>query len=191
MIHGRMGDFAAEVVTALFRGSNPPGVAMFGGASAMVLLACGCSASAPAAKETQPATSPSAVATSSLEPIVALPDPPKDARLLQRSERVEAQYARYRTGRQTPEQVIAFYEAELRAAGYSLVSARVEGGGWGKWGGSEAGLTASRGRIRADVQAGDSRRGPTYFEVCVGEEASSVARCENLSQGLDSESSGS
>jgi len=91
----------------------------------------------------------------------------------------------------TPQQIVADYQNALTAEGYTITNSGGGGGGWGKWGGANAGVSANKGGIYVDVQAGGQSGQTTYFEVCQGPSQQSVDQCENASQGPDTNSGGS
>jgi hypothetical protein len=99
-----------------------------------------------------------------------------------------AHWTRYTTS-SSPKAVVADYRKSLTAAGWSIVAAGAQGGGWGPYGGSGAGVTGKKAGAYTDVQAGAARGSKTYFEVCVG--PGSRTACDRLSTKGDSASGGS
>jgi len=91
-----------------------------------------------------------------------------------------------------PAKIVNKYKKKATKAGYTVKSAGGSGGGWGGYGGASAGLVAEKSSGYLDVQAGGSRQGATYFEVCVGKSKSAVEECDHHSdQDQDSDSGGS
>lgn len=80
-----------------------------------------------------------------------------------------------------PADVVADYKTQLTAAGFSITSDGGGGGGWGQYGGSDAGLSANNGTEWVSVQAGGQSGSTTYFEVCVGPSSTSVSDCDDAS----------
>lgn len=115
----------------------------------------------------------------------AAPTPPSGAQQLQTDGTNGATYWRYSITGTSAQQVVADYQQELAAQGYTVTDQGGGGGGWGKWGGAGAGLTADKGGTYISVQAGGQSSGPVYFEVCSGPSAQSVQDCENVSDGPD------
>jgi hypothetical protein len=113
-------------------------------------------------------------------PVVAAPS---GATQLQNGSANGATYWSYSITGQDATQVVNTYSSELTAQGYTIQNQGGGGGGWGDFGGVNAGLTANKGSTYISVQAGGSNQGPTYFEICQGPTAASVNDCENISQG--------
>ena len=170
-------------------------------AGAATLSACGGSDTAPAATTVEvtetaaaPATTAAASAATTAAPVASteaagpVPAAPSGAKQLQQEQESGATYWRYSISGTTPAAVVSGYQSELSGSGYTVTNSGGSGGGWGKWGGVGSGLTANNGTDYVSVQAGGQTSGPTYFEVCVGPNASSVDNCENASNGPDSNS---
>lgn len=122
----------------------------------------------------------------------ALPDVPTGSVELQKSSANGVAYERWSNASgSTPQQIVDEYKTALTAQGYTIVNSGGGGGGWGKWGGANAGLTASKSGTYVAVQAGGQSGQPVYFEVCQGTNEQAVDQCENISQGPDSQSGGS
>jgi hypothetical protein len=111
------------------------------------------------------------------------PGAPAGAQQLQTAATNGATYWRYSIAGASPAQVVGDYRSELQSAGYTVTDQGGGGGGWGKWGGAGAGLTGQHGGTFISVQAGGQTGAPTYFEVCVGPNSTSVQDCENVSDG--------
>jgi hypothetical protein len=137
---------------------------------------------APTPTPLPPPTSPSPAEASSL------PSPPSGSKEIQEENEHGVTYGRYSTGDE-PSAVVAHYRAKLKADGWTIENVGGSSGGWGKYGGAEAGLQGRMGSEYIDVQAGGSRQGPTYFEVCIGPEEASEQQCANISDGPDGDDS--
>lgn len=131
---------------------------------------------APSSAAAKPSVEPSATAAS-----VSLPAAPAGASVLQTSNNNGVQYARYSTSEQ-PAQVVSYYSGQWQNEGYAITNTGGGGGGWGKYGGSDAGATGSKSGSFVAVQAGGSTQGPTYFEVCQGANQQAVDECGNSSK---------
>ncbi len=165
------------------------------GAAAIALSACS-SGSSSQSTVTVTATAPApteAVATAAVQPtksvapsatkdqLSGLPPAPGGSQLMQTSTDNGVQYARYATSA-APQQIVSYYSQKWQAEGYQIQSTGGGGGGWGKYGGSDAGANGSKGGSYVDVQAGGSTQGPTYFEVCQGPNKAAVNECGNDSK---------
>lgn len=93
--------------------------------------------------------------------------PPAGSSELDASHTAKASYARFRTDKTTSE-VLAYYKQHVESSGWSVGHEGAGGGGWGRYGGSDGTLVASRGKTRFVLQAGGQKAGTTYFEVCMG-----------------------
>ena len=169
--------------------------AMGMGVAALALSACSSgsgsqstvtvTASAPATEA--PATAAATQAAKSVAPsatqdqLNGLPPAPAGSSLLQTSTDNGAQYARYSTS-EAPTQVVAYYTGKWQAEGYQIQSTGSGGGGYGKYGGADAGASGSKSGSYVNVQAGGSTQGPTYFEICQGPNQSAVNECSNDSK---------
>jgi hypothetical protein len=158
---------------------------------------------AASAAPTAMATEPTAMATPSEAMSSAkssgggadtLPKAPSGADQLADKQAGGATYARYSVTGMTAQEVGQEYKSQAEQDGFTITSSGGGGGGWGQWGGSEYGLTAEKDNDSfLAVQAGGSKSGPTYFEVCVGPDKSSLEACDEHSQDTsdDSDSGGS
>jgi len=145
-----------------------------------------------AAATVAPTTAAPATAAPTTAGGAALPAPPGGSQQLQQATSNGAAYWRYSVTGTPAAQVVSDYQSGLQSWGYSVQDQGGNGGGWGKWGGSGAGLTAQKGGTHVSVQAGGQSGGPTYFEVCQGPSSQAVNDCENASDGpQDSNSGGS
>lgn len=158
------------------------GATLTGVAALATVAACSSTSSTPSA--TPSSTAPTAASPAASTPAApapapqaALPGPPPGAAQLSTQPSGGGSYTRYRTG-QSPAAVVGYYSTALRAAGYTITQSGGGGGGWGQYGGSEAGLEASNGGTFAAVNAGGSKQGATYFEVCTGTSAAQVDNCQ-------------
>lgn len=156
--------------------------------SAVALAGCfGSDDSTPAA----PATTAAATATTAAAPATTQASSgttltqPAGASQLQQAERNGAQYSRFSISGTAPADVVADYKTQLTAAGFSITSDSGGGGGWGQYGGSDAGLSANNGTEWVSVQAGGQSGSTTYFEVCVGPSSTSVSDCDDASNDDD------
>jgi hypothetical protein len=154
-------------------------------------LAAGCSSSDKAngssVASTVSSTAPTTARPTTAAPTTAAgptaPGAPAGAQQLQTAATNGATYWRYSIAGASPAQVVGDYQSELQSAGYTVTNQGGGGGGWGKWGGAGAGLTGQHGGTFVSVQAGGQTGAPTYFEVCVGPNSTSVQDCENVSDG--------
>ena len=161
-------------------------------ASATSVALAGCSSSSPepavTVTETAAAATPAATAAATeapapaATPAAAAPTTPAGATEVDSANESGMQYTRYKIEGTTAEQVVSDYEAQFKAAGYTITNAGGSGGGWGQWGGEGYGMDASNSGSFASVQAGGSKGGPTYFEVCLGTDESVVDNCGQQSQ---------
>lgn len=156
-------------------------VAAGGVAVLLTMAACSSTSSAPSqSPTTAPNTASSAPASTTPAapaPQAAVPGPPPGATELSKQASGGGFYARYRTS-QAPVAVVGYYSAAFKSAGYTITQSGDGGGGWGQYGGSEAGLEVSGSGSFAAVNAGGSKQGPTYFEVCAGASAAQVDNCQ-------------
>ncbi len=173
-------------------------------ATATSLALAGCSSDSPepevtvtetaaaataAAATTEPATT-EAAATPAQTQAAAGPAPtaPSGATEVDSANEGGMTYTRYKIEGTSAQDVVSDYEAQFKAAGYTITNAGGSGGGWGQWGGEGYGMDASKDGSFASVQAGGSDSGPTYFEVCLGSDESVVDNCGQQSQSEDSDS---
>ena len=140
---------------------------------AAALVACG--AAAPAIATAAPAPAPAGNAATRLL------KPPSGSQQLKAAVVKGITYRRYKISGQTPKQVSTFYVQAWKNAGYTVHSGG-GGGGWGPWGGSGAGAQGHKGGHYLSVNAGARTSGPTYFEVCFGDNQKLVNDCQNLLQ---------
>lgn len=167
-------------------------------ASATSLALAGCSSSSPEPAVTVTETAPAATPATSATPTAATevapteaaasPTPPAGATKIDSANESGMQYTRYKIQGTTAEQVVSDYEAQFKAAGYSITNAGGSGGGWGQWGGEGYGMDASKDGSFASVQAGGATSGPTYFEVCLGTDENVVDNCGQESQNDENDS---
>lgn len=166
-------------------------------ATATSLALAGCSSSTPqpevtvtetaaAATPAMPATTESA--SSAAAPAAAAPTAPSGATEVDSADEDGMTYTRYKVEGTSAEDVVSDYEAQFKAAGYTITNAGGSGGGWGQWGGDGYGMDANKDGSFASVQAGGSESGPTYFEVCLGTDESVVDNCGQQSQNEESDS---
>ncbi len=139
---------------------------------------------APATTAPAPATTAAAPATTQASSGTTL-TPPSGASQLQQAQRNGAEYSRFSISGTAPADVVADYKTQLTAAGFSITSDGGGGGGWGQYGGSDAGLSANNGSEWVSVQAGGQSGSTTYFEVCVGPSSTSVSDCDDASNDGD------
>ena len=134
-------------------------------------------AAAPATTEAAPATTQASSGTTLTSP--------SGASQLQQAQRNGAEYSRFSISGTAPADVVADYTTQLTAAGFSITSDGGGGGGWGQYGGSDAGLSANNGTEWVSVQAGGQSGSTTYFEVCVGPSSTSVSDCDDAANDDD------
>lgn len=160
------------------------GIALGGVAAMLAVGACSSTASTPSQSPSVAPTSatatpvPQAPTPATPAPQSVVPGPPPGATQVSTQASGGGSYTRYRTG-QTPTAVIAYYTGALKADGYTITQSGGGGGGWGQYGGSGAGLEADNSRTFTAVNAGGSKQGATYFEVCVGSTAAQVDACQS------------
>ncbi len=152
------------------------GAALGGVAAMLAVAACSSTTSTPSQSPTSAGPSTAAPAPQAASP-AAVPAPPPGAAQLSTQASGGGSYTRYRTG-QAPAAVVGYYSAAFKSAGYTITQSGGGGGGWGQYGGAEAGLEASNGGSFAAVNAGGSKQGPTYFEICTGTSAAQVDKCQ-------------
>jgi hypothetical protein len=166
--------------------------------AALILAACSSSGTTTTASSAPPITPASpAQATPSVSPPTAtpttkpastgpkLPKPPAGSKERSKHQISSGTYARYSNATLSAPRVVKKYKKKATKAGYTIKSSGAHGGGWGGYGGSEAGMTAVKSGAYMGVQAGGSRQGATYFEVCVGADKGAVDECDHRS-GRDS-----
>ncbi|MEI6374528.1 MAG: hypothetical protein WCP26_12170 [Actinomycetes bacterium] len=98
-----------------------------------------------------------------------------------------AVYERYKTS-QTPADVVTYYKDALSKAGFTITSSGTGGGGWGQYGGSGGGVSGNGGGTFVEVNAGGSKEGSTYFEVCSGASQAVVQACQGNQHGQSKQS---
>ena len=156
------------------------------GAGAVLALA-GCSSSSSDNSSSSPAASASQSASKSNNSS-ALPAPPAGSKNLStEKEAGDVVYRRYSTSMK-PAGVTSYYKTELTGSGYKVTSAGASGGGWGQYGGSGAGLEANNGSNFVAVNAGGSKQGQTFFEVCAGPSSAAVDQCQGNNHGDSNQS---
>lgn len=151
-----------------------------------VLAVAGCSSSTTTPTATPVA--PTAAATSAPAPASGVPAPPAGSTVVSApAADGAATYARYSTAL-APPAVIAAYSAALTSSGYTITSSGGGGGGWGQYGGSGAGVSANTASSYVAVNAGGSKQGATYFEVCSGPSSASLQSCQQGNHGNSNQS---
>ncbi len=155
------------------------------GAGAVFLVAgCSSSSSTPEASS----AAPTEAATTAAAPATSIPGPPSGAtEESTKSVSGGATYTSYKTS-QEPAAVTAHYDSALKADGFNITNSGSGGGGWGQYGGSGAQVGGNNGTTFVEVNAGGSKDGPTYFEVCEGPSAASVKDCQSGNHGNSSQS---
>lgn len=159
--------------------------------SGVVLVAAGCSSNSSSSSSASPtAASPTATATSAPPaPTGAVPGPPAGSTQTQAPKPVSggATYTQYKTSA-APTAVTSYYDGALKAAGFTVTNNGSGGGGWGQYGGSGAQVGGNDGKTFVEVNAGGSKQGATYFEVCTGPSAAAVNSCQSGNHGSSSNS---
>lgn len=149
-------------------------VIAIGAGAALALGAC---SSGSSSSPTTSAPAPTTAAPTSAAPAPGnIPAAPAGSKQLSSN----GSYSRYSTS-QAPAAVVSYYSGAFKADGYTVTSQNAGGGGWGQYGGSGAGLSANNGTTFAAVNAGGSKQGATYFEVCSGTSAAAVSSCQQNS----------
>jgi len=154
-------------------------VAIVSAVALLAVAACGSTTASPsqspsAGQAGTAATQPSAPANQSS----TLPGPPAGSTQVASQAGGGASYSQYKTGT-SPTAVIAYYNAAFKSAGLNVTSSGGGGDGWGQYGGSGAGTEANNGTTFVAVNAGGSKQGATYFEVCAGSSAAQVDNCQS------------
>ena len=152
--------------------------------SGVVLVAAGCSSNSSSTSSASPTPTTPAVTTPPPAPSGAIPAPPAGSTVTQASKAVSGggTYAQYKTSA-TPTAVTSYYDTALKASSFTITNNGSGGGGWGQYGGSDAQISGNDGKTFVAVNAGDSKGGPTYFEVCSGPSQAAVEACQNGSHG--------
>ncbi|MEI6623359.1 MAG: hypothetical protein WCP28_15770 [Actinomycetes bacterium] len=160
-----------------------------------VLVTGGCSSgssSTPTSAPPAPVTSAApTVAPTTAAPAPApatLPGPPPGAKTITAPQPDgAAMYSRFSTS-QAPAAVVTYYTNALKGLGFTIASTGAGGGGWGQYGGSGAGVEAGNANTWVAVNAGGSKQGATYFEVCTGASSAIVDNCQNNNHGNSNQS---
>lgn len=155
--------------------------AALGGVAAMLAVAA-CSSTTSTPSQSPASTGPSTAAPAATTPAApapqsAVPGPPPGAAQLSTQASGGGSYTRYRTS-QAPAAVAGYYTAALKSAGYTITESGGGGGGWGQYGGSGATVDANTAATYVAVNAGGSKQGATYFEICTGTSAAQVDQCQ-------------
>lgn len=160
------------------------------GASAALILV-GCS-SGSSSSSTSASSAPEPTKTSEApKPSGAVPAPPAGAKQLStQAEAGNTKYTRYQTS-QPPTSVTAYYKSEMSKGGWKVTGSSSGGGGWGQYGGSGSQVEGNDGSTFVAVNAGGSKQGATYFEVCSGPSSSAVDDCQDNDHGDDNGNSDS
>lgn len=160
------------------------GTTIVGAGAALALAGCSSSSSSSSSSSATPEPTKSSEAP---VPSGALNPPSGSQKLSSKAEGGGTTYTRYSTS-QTPVQVTSFYKAEMSKDGWKVTSSGSGGGGWGQYGGSGSQVEGNDGTSFVAVNAGGSKQGPTYFEVCEGPSASAVDNCQNNDHGDSNQS---
>ncbi len=151
--------------------------------SGVVLVLAGCSSSSDTSSAS---ASPTAAATSAAPaPAPAgVPAPPAGSTLVSGPKAVAngASYTQYKTSA-APTAVIGSYNTALKSEGFTITNSGSGGGSWGQYGGSGAQVSGNNGSLFVAVNAGGSKQGATYFEVCSGPSAAAVNSCQSGNHG--------
>ncbi len=152
--------------------------------SGVVLVAAGCSSNSGSSSSASPTPTAPTATTAPPAPSGAIPAPPAGSSVAQAPKAVSGggTYAQYKTSA-TPTAVTSYYDGALKGAGYTITNNGSGGGGWGQYGGSDAQVSGNDGKTFVAVNAGDSKGGPTYFEVCSGPSQAAVDSCQSGSHG--------
>lgn len=162
------------------------GVAVALGAG--VLAVAGCSSSTTTSTATPVAPTATATGAPTPAPASGVPAPPPGSTVVTApAADGAATYARYSTA-MAPPAVVAAYSAALTSSGYTITSSGGGGGGWGQYGGSGAGVSANTATSYVAVNAGGSKQGATYFEVCSGPSSASLQSCQQGNHGNSNQS---
>lgn len=81
-----------------------------------------------------------------------------------------------------------YYKGEMSKAPWKVTSSGSGGGGWGQYGGSGSYVEGNDGSTFVAVNAGGSKQGATYFEVCEGPSSGAVDNCQGNDHGDSNES---
>lgn len=153
------------------------------GAGASLALV-GCSSNSGSSSD--PSTSPASPTATGTAPSTAI-NPPSGSKQITNESVGGATYTRYSTSK-TPKEVVTFYDGEFKSANFTITSEGGGGGGWGKYGGSDAGISANNGSNFMAVHAGGQSGGTTFFEVCAGPSSQSVEKCQQSNHSSSNQS---
>lgn len=151
--------------------------ALTGVAALATVAACSSGSSSPSQSASPTSSGPGSSAPASA-PQGAIPGPPAGASQVSTQPSGGGTYTRYKAG-ESLAAVVSYYSSAFKSAGYTITESGGGGGGWGQYGGSDGGLEANNGTTFAAVNAGGSKQGPTYFEVCTGTSESQVDNCQS------------
>ncbi len=157
--------------------------------SGFALALAGCSSSGSSTPSASPTSAAPTSAAPAPAPASAVPGPPAGSTETQAPKPVAsgATYTQYKTA-QAPTAVTGYYNSSLKTAGYTITNSGSGGGGWGQYGGSGATVGGNNGTTFVEVNAGGSKQGSTYFEVCTGPSATAVNNCQSGNHGQSSSS---
>ena len=152
--------------------------------SGVALALAGCSSSGSSSSSASPTTAPTTAAPTTAAPAGVVPPPPAGSTQTQapKSTSGGGTYSQYKTS-QAPTAVTGYYDAGLKNNGFTITNNGSGGGGWGQYGGSGAQVGGNNGTTFVEVNAGGSKQGATYFEVCTGPSAAAVNSCQNGNHG--------
>lgn len=151
------------------------------GVSAALALV-GCSSSSGGGSSTTSAAPEPTKTSEAPKPSGAINPPAGSTKLSSQNESGGVVYTRYSTS-QSPTAVTTFYKGEMSKDGWKVTSSGSGGGGWGQYGGSGSQVEGNDGTTFVAVNAGGSKQGPTYFEVCEGPSSSAVDNCQDNDHG--------
>lgn len=155
--------------------------------SGVVLAIAGCSSnSSSSSSESPTAAAPTSAAPA---PAAAVPAPPAGSTLTSGPTATAngGTYNQYKTS-QAPTAVTGYYDTAMKNEGFTITNNGSGGGGWGQYGGSGANVGGNNGSLFVEVNAGGSKQGATYFEVCSGPTQAAVSSCQSGNHGQSNSS---
>lgn len=151
--------------------------------SGVVIAVAGCSSNSGSSSSASPTPTPTATSAAPA-PASGVPGPPAGSTETQAPKPIDGggTYTQYKTSA-APTAVTSYYDTALKNAGFTITNNGSGGGGWGQYGGSGAQISGNTTSTFVSVNAGGSKQGATYFEVCSGPSAAVVNSCQQSNHG--------